>query len=32
LTAERESDSGRLTLKILGSYEAGFQVTDPDLY
>lgn len=28
LSAERESDSGRATLKILGKYEASFSVTE----
>ena len=31
MTAERESDSGRLTLKILGKYQATFQVTELDV-
>ena len=30
--AERSSDGGRVTLHILGKYEASFQVTDPDRY
>jgi hypothetical protein len=31
LSAERESDSGRLTMKILGKYQATFQVTQLDV-
>ena len=31
LSAERESDSGRLTVKILGKYQASFQVTELDI-
>jgi len=31
LAAERESDSGRLTLKILGKYQASFQVTELEI-
>jgi hypothetical protein len=31
MTAERESDSGRLTLKILGKYEASLQVSPLDI-
>lgn len=30
--AERSSDGGRVTLQILGKYEATFQVTDPERY
>lgn len=32
ITAERETDSGRLTLKILGRQAAVLSVTDPELY
>jgi hypothetical protein len=31
LEAERESESGRITLKILGKYQASFQVTELEL-
>jgi hypothetical protein len=31
MTAERESDSGRLTLKILGKYQATLHVTALDI-
>lgn len=31
MSAERESDSGRLTVKILGKYQATFQVTELDI-
>jgi hypothetical protein len=31
MVAERESESGRLTLKILGKYQASFQVTELDI-
>jgi hypothetical protein len=31
ISAERESDSGRLTVKILGKYQATFQVTALDM-
>ncbi len=31
MTAERESDSGRLTLKILGKYQASLHVTAVDI-
>jgi hypothetical protein len=31
MVAERESDSGRLTVKILGKYQATFQVTELDI-
>ena len=31
MAAERESDSGRLTLKILGKYQASFQVTELEI-
>lgn len=32
ISAERETDSGRLTVKILGRQEVAFSVTDPELY
>lgn len=32
ISAERDSDSGRVTVKILGQHEAVFTVTDPELY
>ncbi len=32
ISAERRNDSGLLTLKIAGKYEASFSVTDPDRY
>jgi hypothetical protein len=31
MAAERESESGRLTVKILGKYQASFQVTELDI-
>ncbi len=31
VTAERDSDSGRITLKILGKYQASFAVTELEL-
>ena len=32
MTAERENDCGRITVRILGKYEANFAVTDPERY
>jgi hypothetical protein len=32
MLVDRRDDSGVITLKILGKYEASFAVTDPDLY
>jgi hypothetical protein len=31
LDAERDGDSGKLTLKILGKYQASFSVTELEL-
>jgi hypothetical protein len=32
MTAERESDGGLITLRLLGKYEVSFMVTDPDQF